>query len=426
MSGSSEIKVCLRIRPTTEGERVCIHPISDNIVAARKDSVNRSYHFDKVYDGNSEQSEIYDECCASLVKEFVNGKNVTIFACGQTSSGKTYTIGSHFHGGLEEQRRGIIPRAAQDIIVAVESQRKATPGIHYQVHCQYVEIYQEQFRDLLNPETDPKAITIREDKFGSLSLAGVQTVLIESVEDILRCLEKGTTERKTGDNNVHMHSSRSHSIFTILLTQNVEIEEQYKDMIEEKLTRFKSCKLHLVDLAGSERLKRTGAEGIRLKESVKINSGLLALSNVIGALSAATERKEGEGHVPYRDSKLTRILQDSLGGNSLTMMMACVSPLEIDFDETLNTLRYAERTKKIQNKAKEMDVNGSALLVFKLQSRIRELEAQMKVKEKEYEVHSSEVSRKKVPQSTEADELKVDVSNYCAEEVNAQLLEELK
>jgi hypothetical protein len=196
------------------------------------------------------------------------------------------------------------------------------------------------------PDVDSKDIAIREDRNGNITISGIHEKPVKTAQDLFNCLEAGGIERTTGDTRMHMHSSRSHAIFTILLEQRLnpaevtgmrtdeeELGPQYSTLNTTATGRgalLRVSKLHLVDLAGSERLKRTGAEGVRFKESVKINSGLLALGNVISVLGGESNNergsvgRDGNVHVPYRDSKLTRLLQDSLGGNSKTLMIACV------------------------------------------------------------------------------------------------------
>ena len=224
------------------------------------------------------------------------------------------------------------------------------------IYVSFAEIYNEEVNDLLDPRTGKK-IGIREDMTGDIVLTGVKEeripVIGESEEvltrAILNILHQGALGRTTKSTAMNLQSSRSHAIFTLTLRQT------------RGPTQLVS-KLNFVDLAGSERLKRTGAEGDRAKESISINSGLLALGNVISALSDPNKRNM---HIPYRDSKLTRLLQDSLGGNSKTVMIACVSPADIDLNETVNTLRYAQRARFIKNKAQiNTELPGSTATMF--------------------------------------------------------------
>ena len=197
-----------------------------------------------------------------------------------------------------------------------------------------------------------KEITIREEKNGNISVYGLREEKVNCYEELAACLDRGSNFRSTASTLMNTCSSRSHAIFTISIEQHI-IEDLYKADVpahqpgDASSEEFMVAKFHFVDLAGSERAKRTGATGATLKEGISINKGLLALGNVISAL---TEESNKKGHVPYRDSKLTRILQDSLGGNSRTTMIACVSPAEINFEETLNSLKYASRARNIKNK----------------------------------------------------------------------------
>jgi kinesin family protein 4/21/27 len=193
-------------------------------------------------------------------------------------------------------------------------------------------------------------IQIREASNGVITLAGSTEVSVATLKEMSACLEQGSLSRATGSTNMNNQSSRSHAIFTITLEQMRKPNSPSENSLNETMNEEYLCaKLHLVDLAGSERAKRTGSDGLRFKEGIHINKGLLALGNVISALGDEKKRKEGV-HVPYRDSKLTRLLQDSLGGNSRTVMIACISPADINAEETLNTLKYANRARNIQNK----------------------------------------------------------------------------
>ena len=344
------------------------------LISKDPDFINdtRAFTYDKVFDSDTLQEAVYEELAAPLVSQFVDGFNATILAYGQTFSGKTYSIGTNNTSDTPEADLGIIPRVIQDLYFRLE----ADSQMNFVVKVAFLEVYQEQVRDLLS-ETVGREINIRENKDGAIVVSGVEEIQVADMDSMLDILEKGANERSTGDTQMHTHSSRSHAIFTMTLEQYVKGNR--KDMI-----LVKKSKLHIVDLAGSERLKRTGAEGVRLRESVKINSGLLALGNVISALGSErplrTPDSSSERHVPYRDSKLTRLLQDSLGGNSRTAMIACVSPLEEDMDETINTLKYAYRARKIQNKPVINTLDGRALELHSMQDKIMELEGKLKDK----------------------------------------------
>ncbi|OWZ12363.1 Kinesin [Phytophthora megakarya] len=362
------VKVCVRIRPLSSKEKYaqtksCIRiaasfdGLSTNNSASR-DGVkgsqqlivgkDRAFTFDNVLGINSSQTDTYRMCVAPLVQGFLDGYNATVLAYGQTGTGKTYTMaGSGFDARGREKNgelQGMIPRVINAIFKKL--QQEGNNDNQGRGECtlrvEYVEIYNEELRDLLHPETTSKQLVIREDGEGNIVIAGVKSELADSKEAVFRHLVVGGASRVTGSTMMNEQSSRSHAIFSLLLEQ--------RD-IASSTRRF--SKFHLVDLAGSERAKRTGAVAGRFKESVSINQGLLALGNVISALGDDKRRvgtAAGTIHVPYRDSKLTRLLQDSLGGNARTLMIACVSPATINFEETLNTLKYANRAKNIKNK----------------------------------------------------------------------------
>ncbi|EGR30958.1 kif4a protein, putative [Ichthyophthirius multifiliis] len=286
------------------------------------------------------QKDIFEQSIKQLLDKFYQGQNAAILAYGQTGSGKTYTMGTQ--ANLEEETKGIIPRALEDIYKYINNLQSHDEETEYQqpikktLSISYIEIHNEIIIDLLD-KSKSSNIQIRELNDGkSISLTGITEQSSFSIENALQILQKGALNRSTSATLMNETSSRSHAIFTLYLTQ--------QKMDESVLT----SKFHFVDLAGSERIKKTGASGCTLKEGININMGLLCLGQVIFAL---TEQKKGQKiHVPYRDSKLTRILQDSLGGNSNTLMIACVSPAESNVEESLNTIKYACRARQIRNK----------------------------------------------------------------------------
>ena len=281
------------------------------------------------------------------------------FALLIRSAGKTYTMGSAFPQDPNCEYRGVIPQAMEAIFQKINE----TGNSEFTVRVGFVEIHKEDIRDLL-ARRQTSNIQIRELPDGGITLAGQVEKEVKNREEMIEVLEHGTSLRATAETGMNKRSSRSHAIFTITVEQRKlrpdkpakrmivnddgeEIEEDDDEDDEEEdyaLDDYLCAKMHLVDLAGSERAKRTKAEGERLQEGININKGLLALGNVISALS------DNKPHVPYRDSKLTRMLQDSLGGNSKTVMIACVSPADVNLEESLNTLRYAHRARSIKNK----------------------------------------------------------------------------
>lgn len=272
-------------------------------------------------------------------------------------------MGSGYTIGVKEEDLGIIPRVIRMIFDEKEARRHKAEII---IKCSFLEIYNEELHDLLERNMSSstmvnqilpqkKEISIREEKNGTISVYGLKEMTVTSAEEMASALDMGSSQRVTACTLMNSSSSRSHGIFTISIEQHL-----IEDLLvagsqeaaasggakDEKPDEYMMAKFHFVDLAGSERAKSTGATGDQFKEGVNINKGLLALGNVIASLTDPAKH----GHVPYRDSKLTRILQDSLGGNSRTVMIAACSPAECNFGETLNTLKYASRARNIKNK----------------------------------------------------------------------------
>ncbi|KAL7262208.1 hypothetical protein ACSBR1_000562 [Camellia fascicularis] len=360
------VKVAVHIRPLINDERLqgCADCVT---VVSGKPQVQigtHSFTFDHVYGSTgSPPSAMFEECVAPLVDGLFQGYNATVLAYGQTGSGKTYTMGTSFKDGSQT---GLIPQVMNALFSKIEALKHQT---EFQLHVSFIEILKEEVRDLLDHTAVNKSettnghvgkvtvpgkppIQIRETSNGVITLAGSTEVSVRTLKEMACYLEQGSLNRATGSTNMNNQSSRSHAIFTITLEQMRKFNPAFpgdSNLNDSMSEEYLCAKLHLVDLAGSERAKRTGSDGLRFKEGVHINKGLLALGNVISALGDEKKRKEGV-HVPYRDSKLTRLLQDSLGGNSRTVMIACISPADINAEETLNTLKYANRARNIQNK----------------------------------------------------------------------------
>ncbi|XP_076467729.1 chromosome-associated kinesin KIF4A-like isoform X3 [Babylonia areolata] len=332
------VRVALRARPLipremNEGCQTCLWYNSDEPqVILGKD---KAFTFDYVFSPNDNQQDVYEKAAQKLVKSTFKGYNATVLAYGQTGSGKTYSMGGCYEASLnqDEEAMGIIPRILRDLFNGITERTDYT----FKVTVSYLEIYNEDLLDLLCLPSQRQPLSIREELNGEIKIKGLREVVVGSLEDTLQCLSQGARSRTTGATAMNDTSSRSHAIFTIYIEKSKK-----EDMNDHCIAKF-----HLVDLAGSERAKKTRAEGDRFKEGVNINRGLLALGNVISALGEDVQKR---GHIPYRDSKLTRLLQDSLGGNSHTLMVACVSPADSNMEETLNTLRYADRARKIKNK----------------------------------------------------------------------------
>ncbi|CAB4057558.1 KIF5 [Lepeophtheirus salmonis] len=284
------------------------------------------YMFDKVLKPNVRQEEVYDGAAKSIVKDVLCGYNGTIFAYGQTSSGKTHTM----EGVIGDPAlQGIIPRIVDDIFNHIYSMEE---NLEFHIKVSYFEIYLDKIRDLLDPSK--VNLAVHEDKNKAVYVKGATERFVSSPEEVLEAIEEGKSNRHVAVTNMNEpHSSRSHSVFLIHVKQE-NLENQKK----------LSGKLYLVDLAGSEKVGKTGAEGTVLDEAKNINKSLSALGNVIAALADGNK-----SHIPYRDSKLTRILQESLGGNAKTTIVICASPASYNESETKSTLDFGKRAKTIKN-----------------------------------------------------------------------------
>ncbi|KAM7323043.1 hypothetical protein ACRRTK_018548 [Alexandromys fortis] len=374
------VKVAVRIRPLLCKEvlhkhQICVRdvPNTQQIIIGR----DRVFTFDFVFGKNSTQDEVYNTCIKPLVLSLIEGYNATVFAYGQTGSGKTYTIGGGHVASVVEGQKGIIPRAIQEIFQSLSE----NPGVDFKVKVSYIEVYKEDLRDLLELETSMKELHIREDDKGNTVIVGAKECQVESMDEVMSLLEMGNAARHTSTTQMNEHSSRSHAIFTISICQVEKTPETAEDG-EWYSHRHIVSKFHFVDLAGSERVTKTGNTGERFKESIQINSGLLALGNVISALG---DPRRKNAHIPYRDAKITRLLKDSLGGSAKTVMITCVSPSSSDFDESLNSLKYANRARNIRNKP---------TLNFSPESdRMDEMEFEIKLLREALQSHQASISQ---------------------------------
>ncbi|XP_065410387.1 kinesin-like protein KIF21A isoform X13 [Chrysemys picta bellii] len=395
----SSVRVAVRIRPQLakekiEGCHICtsVTPGEPQVFLGK----DKAFTFDYVFNIDSQQEEIYDQCVEKLIEGCFEGYNATVFAYGQTGAGKTYTMGTGFDVNITEEEQGIISRAVKHLFKCIEEKKQAAikqelPTPEFKVNAQFLELYNEEVLDLFDTTRDIDAknkksnIKIHEDSTGGIYTVGVTTRTVNGEAEMIQCLKLGALSRTTASTQMNVQSSRSHAIFTIHVcqtrvcsaidTDNVTDNKIISESSQTNEFETLTAKFHFVDLAGSERLKRTGATGERAKEGISINCGLLALGNVISALG---DRSKKSTHVPYRDSKLTRLLQDSLGGNSQTVMIACVSPSDRDFMETLNTLKYANRARNIKNKVMvnqdraSQQINGLRGEIARLQMELME------------------------------------------------------
>ncbi|KRZ16652.1 Kinesin heavy chain [Trichinella zimbabwensis] len=327
-AASESIKVFCRFRPLNESEKKSSSKFIPTFPSGTSDCVNlggKVYSFDRVFKPNISQEEVYLASAYPIVKDVLSGYNGTIFAYGQTSSGKTFTM----EGVIgDPDYQGIIPRIVSDIFNHIYSMEE---NLEFHIKISYFEIYMDRIRDLL--DVTKTNLVVHEDKNRVPYVKGCSERFVSSPEEVLDTIEEGKANRHIAVTNMNEHSSRSHSVFLINIRQeNVETQKKL------------SGKLYLVDLAGSEKVSKTGAEGTILDEAKNINKSLSALGNVISALAEGTK-----SHVPYRDSKLTRILQESLGGNARTTIVICCSPASFNEGETKSTLLFGARAKTISN-----------------------------------------------------------------------------
>jgi kinesin family protein 5 len=330
MQESENIKIAVRFRPLNqreEGEDVSFLKIDNNNIELTNEndkSQNHKFIFDNVFNVDSNQEEVYNLVAKNAIEWFCQGYNSTIFTYGPTSSGKTHTM----FGGKDD-KKGIIPRSCETLFQTLKNNENISS---YTLKCSFIEIYCEKIRDLLDTDKDTDSLKLRNDTNKGIYIQGLIEKFVYSSQDILQTIENGTNKRTIASTSLNSVSSRSHAVLTLKLNQ----------VMTDGTEMF--SKLHLIDLAGSENVSKSEVQGISLLEAQMINKSLSCLSNVIFALT-----EKGRDHIPYRDSKLTFLLQDSLGGNSRTILIATASPSISSYSETLNTLKFARRTKEIKN-----------------------------------------------------------------------------
>ncbi|KAL7624621.1 hypothetical protein AAE478_006189 [Parahypoxylon ruwenzoriense] len=400
-------------------QRPMVQTTSNTGIAIDAPQGKKLFVFDRVFSPEVTQEGIW-EYLQESVSAFLQGYNVSLLAYGQSGAGKSYTMGTS--GPLEQidvEAMGVIPRAATALFEKLDGsapQRNSnrnsmsqlkTPARYsmpspvpkgeknWQLKATYVEIYNEQLRDLLVPDHlqqhERSGVTIREDQKGNIILTGLQQVEINSVDDLMNALNFGSTIRQTDATAINAKSSRSHAVFSLNLVQrkskaqsaqgaNKRFSVPLEAMTGTDTWVTTDSKLHFVDLAGSERLKNTGAQGERAREGISINAGLAALGKVISQLSS----RQAGSHVSYRDSRLTRLLQDSLGGNAITYMIACVTPAEFHLSETLNTVQYAQRARAIQSKPRiqQVEEGDKQAIIERLKAEVAFLREQIRSTER--------------------------------------------
>lgn len=421
------VKVAVRVRPPLKPDdpgydlipqrfqRSMVQTTSNTSLAIDSPQGRKLFVFDRVFSPEVMQDGIW-EYLEDSISAFTQGYNVSVLAYGQSGAGKSYTMGTSRPGELDDDSMiGVIPRAATALFEKLDTSNSGSGGLsskrqsisnlrtprayqqnilgdrNWSLKATYVEIYNEQLRDLLVPDTTPPhertSIAIREDVKGNIILTGLRQVDINSVDDLMNALNFGSDIRQTDATAINAKSSRSHAVFSLNLIQRKSkskaaagaekrLSMPLEAMTGQEMGVTTDSKLHFVDLAGSERLKNTGAQGERAKEGISINAGLASLGKVISQLSS----RQSGSHVSYRDSKLTRLLQDSLGGNAYTFMIACVTPAEFHLSETLNTVQYAQRARAIQSKPRIQHVEDgdSKALVERLRAEVSFLRDQIR------------------------------------------------
>lgn len=357
------VKVVVRVRPLLEHEvaRGASQTMDVNESSGSVSGKEKPFEFGAghVICGEGRHDELYKATTKQLIGHLFEGYNATVLAYGQTGSGKTYSMGT-----LASGSDGIVPRAVAEILERKEQLEASSQVV---IHCSLMEVYNEEVRDLLSADTSKLAVRDGAGR-NQVVVCGLTEHLVNSSDEVFELMRRGMQTRATAATDMNTHSSRSHMISTF------RVEVKRGDELKTV------AKLHLVDLAGSERAKRTGATGDRLKEGIGINKSLLALGQVIARLvQIQEENKKGDRHVPYRDSTLTRVLADSLGGSAIAVMIACVSPNADDAEESANTLRWASRALKIRNVAVtniEIDDRAERRQLAELRQRNAALEAE--------------------------------------------------
>ncbi|XP_061784721.1 kinesin-like protein KIF27 [Nerophis lumbriciformis] len=334
------IRVAVRLRPLLPRELLHTHRECLRVVPGAPQVMlgsDQLFSFDHAFGPSSSQDEVYESCVKPLTKCLLDGTNATVFCYGQTGSGKTYTLG----GNKMDAEGGIISCFAKDVFSLLDKKKqRSSDGVDATMRLSYLELYKEELRDLLELDTARKDLHIRDDFRGNTVVVGAKEVVVSSSEELLNVLEVGNALRQTGITGMNQQSSRSHTILTLWLSQT------FPDKSSKAVRLSKFC---VVDLAGSERAGKTGNTGLRFEESVHINTGLLALGNVIRAL--ANPSRQRSAYIPYRHAKITRLLRDSLGGNACTLLVACVSPSHYSFAESLSVLKFASKSRHIRRHA---------------------------------------------------------------------------
>ncbi|KAF1883039.1 hypothetical protein Lal_00003221 [Lupinus albus] len=399
-----KICVAIRVRPSTSEDSVngTFWKIEENRISLHKthgSPLSTSFYaFDHIFDESSTNASVYNLLTEDIIHAALDGFNGTAFAYGQTSSGKTFTMNG------SETDPGVIPRAVTDVFSKIERMSDR----EFLIRVSYMEIYNEEINDLLAVEN--QKLQIHENLERGVYVAGLREEIVNNAEQVLNLINAGEVNRHFGETNMNVRSSRSHTIFRMVIESKGKDSDSSDDASIRDIVRVSV--LNLVDLAGSERIAKTGADGVRLKEGKSINKSLMILGNVINKLSDGSKQR---GHIPYRDSKLTRILQPALGGNAKTSIICTVAPEEIHIEETKGTLQFASRAKHITNCAQVNEILTDAALLKRQQLEIEELRKKL-----EYELERGklemelEEERKSRDQWIRENRMKIESSSSIA------------
>lgn len=420
------IKVYVRCRgrndrEISENSSVVVSTVAEGITRGRDISVQSSagsaiyktYAFDRVFGPESDQEMVYDGIARNSLKEMVEGYNCTIFAYGQTGTGKTHTMSGSFSdmGKSPNESCGIIPRTLYHLFEILEKQRsesRKTAGREHSVKLSFFELYNEELRDLLTPEDEDVSRKVRIfDEGGKVAIHGMEEIYVRSTQEALKVLENGSIRRQVAATRYNDRSSRSHSVFIITL--------HIKEVSVNGEEFVRTGKLNLVDLAGSENIGRSGAESKRAREAGMINQSLLTLGRVINSLV------ERSPHIPYRESKLTRVLQDSLGGHTKTCIIATISPAKVSLEETLSTLEYASRAKSIRNKPRVNQTTSKQALIKDYVAEIERLRGDLLASRQKNGVYMTEESLAAVTEESESRRLLVEEQKLRIEVLDDQV-----
>ncbi|EME30595.1 Kinesin-like protein KIF15-B [Galdieria sulphuraria] len=365
---AESVRVVVRVRPliSVEQEQSVVQVQGNNVIYVQDPDAAKKFSFDRIFDSDTKQATVFEEIAKPIANDVMQGYNGTIFAYGQTGSGKTFTMqgkedGIRSNEPAAKQSRGIIPLVLEYLFERMEQDKSGKNMVNYTVKCSYLQVYNEMITDLLYSGT-PHPLNIREDSRRGVYVDGISEEVVQGPQECYQLLMKGLHNRAVGATAMNQESSRSHAVLTLTIERN--------ECKENKVWTKRVSKLNLVDLAGSERQKKTNTTGKSLKEAANINRSLSVLGYVIMALVDVAGGRER--HINYRDSKLTFLLRDSLGGNAKTCIIATISPSEKNISETISTLKFAQRAKCVKNRATiQEETSGN---VMQLQVEIKRLQ----------------------------------------------------